>query len=118
MVQHADPVKLVCDSTGVLGCLYLSWRGRTVPAMTALFGSSVLGSLLVRNADVDQLAATELGHWMLGQAQPVNLVVRSAGLTVLLVGTRRHALGTTVGGLAMIAAARPLSRRMRLSGRQ
>lgn len=111
MVQHAHPLKLTCDSTGVVLCLYLTWRRRLPTAVTVLLGSSILGSVLVRGAEMRQLAATRLGRWMVGQARPVNLVVRTAGFLVLLTGVWRHSAGLAVGGAAAIVAARPLSSR-------
>ena len=109
MVQHAHPLKLGCDSTGVLACLYLTWRRRLPAALVVLVGSSILGSVLARRADTDQLLASRLGRWMLGQARPVNLVVRTAGFVVSLVGVRRHSGRIIAGGVGMIVAARPLS---------
>jgi hypothetical protein len=76
-----------------------------------LLGSSILGSLLVQRAETRRLAATWLGRWMLGQARPVNLVVRTAGFVVLLAGVWRHSTGLIVGGAGAIVAARPLSSR-------
>lgn len=111
MIQHAHPLELSCDSTGVVVCLYLTWRHRLPAGLTVLLGSSVLGSLLVRRAATRQLAATRLGRWMLGQARPVNLVVRTAGFVVLLTGVWRHSTGLIVGGAGAIVAARPLSGR-------
>lgn len=111
MVQHAHPLKLCCDSTGVVVGLHLIWRHRLPAAVTALLGSSILGSLLVQRAGTRQLAATWLGRWMLGQARPVNLVVRTAGFVVLLAGVWRHSTGVIVSGAGAIVAARPLSSR-------
>jgi hypothetical protein len=111
MVQHAHPLKLCCDGTGVVVGLHLVWRHRLPAAVTVLLGSSILGSLLVRGAETRRLAATWLGRWMLGQARPVNLVVRTAGFVVLLTGVWRHSTGLIVGGAAAIVAARPLSSR-------
>lgn len=111
MAQHAHPLKLSCDSTGVGVCLYLTWHRRLPAALTVLLGSSILGSVLVRHADTRRLAATRLGRWMLGQARPVNLVVRTAGFGVLLTGVWWHSTGLVIGGAGAIVAARSLSSR-------
>ena len=47
---------------------------------------------------------------MLGQARPVNLVLRTAGLAVTLAGAWRHSSGLVVGGAGMIVAARAVSK--------
>lgn len=109
MVQHAHPLKLGCDSAGVVACFYLTWRRQLPAALLTLFGSSILGSVLARHADSSQLVMTPLGRWMLGQAQPVNLVLRTSGLTLSLVGAWRHSSGLVLGGAAAIVAARALS---------
>lgn len=109
MVQHAHPLKLGCDSAGVVACFSLTWRRQLPAALVVLFGSSVLGSVLTRRADPSRLVVTRLGRWMLGQAEPVNLVLRTAGFTLALVGTWRHSTGLIVGGAAAIIAARALS---------
>jgi hypothetical protein len=111
MVQHAHPLKLGCDSTGVLVCFHLTWRRRLPTALLVLVGSSVLGSVLARRADTGQLLASRLGRWMLGQARPVNLVVRTAGFVVSLIGTWRHSGQLIAGGAGMVVVARPLSTR-------
>lgn len=110
MVQHAHPVKLGCDSAGVVVCFYLTWRRQLPAALVTLFGSSILGSFLARDADTRLLVETPLGRWMLGQARPVNLVLRTAGLAVSLVGAWRHSGGLILGGAGMIVTARFLSR--------
>jgi hypothetical protein len=79
-----------------------------------LVGSSVLGSVLARRADTDRLLATPLGRWMLGQARPIDLVVRTAGSAVSLVGLWRHSGRLAAGGAGMIVVARPLSARARV----
>lgn len=109
MAQHAHPLKLGCDSAGVAVCFYWTWNRRLPAALLTLFGSSILGSVLARKADTDQLAATPLGRWMLGQAEPLNLVLRTAGLAVSLVGSWRHSGTLVLGGIGTIVAARMLS---------
>ena len=43
MVQHADPIKLGCDSTGVVVCFFLTWRRQLPAALLTLFGASSPG---------------------------------------------------------------------------
>ena len=109
MVQHAHPLKLGCDSAGVIACFYLTWRRQLPAALVTLFGSSILGSVLARGADPGHLLSTRLGRWMLGQAVPANLVLRTFGFTLALVGAWRHSAGLIVGGAGAIITARALS---------
>ena len=89
----------------MLVCFHLTWRRRLPTALLVLVGSSVLGSVLARRADTGQLLASRLGRWMLGQARPVNLVVRTAGFVVSLIGTWRHSGQLIAGGAGMVVVA-------------
>lgn len=104
MISHAHPAKLGGDLAGVGLGMGLVWRHRPIPASAAIFGFSLLGSYVVGDIEIDRYADTKLGRWTLGQAKPLNLVVRAAGFGVLLTGlcgarrvwcrrNLRHALG-------------------------
>jgi hypothetical protein len=106
MLQHAHPAKLSLDCLGIaLGCHFL-WTHRLGWALVSLFGLSILGNLVVWRVDLDRLARTALGRWMLGQATPVNLIVRSLGATVLACGLWSHSALSMAAGIAVIVAAR------------
>jgi hypothetical protein len=106
MLQHAHPAKLTLDCLGIgLGCHFL-WEHRLAWALVSLFGLSILGNIVVWRVDIDRLARTDLGRWMLGQATPVNLVGRSIGATVLACGLWWHSPVSIAGGIAVIVAAR------------
>ena len=106
MLQHAHPAKLALDCLGiVIGC-HLLWTHHLAWALLSLFGMSILGNLVVWRVDLERLARTALGRWMLGQATPVNLVVRSLGATVLACGLWWHSAVYMAAGVAVILAAR------------
>lgn len=106
MLQHAHPAKLSLDCLGIVfGCHFL-WTHRLSWALLSLFGMSILGNLVVWRVDLDRLAGTALGRWMLGQARPVNLIVRSLGATVLAGGLWWHSALYIAAGIAVIIAAR------------
>lgn len=106
MLQHAHPAKLTLDCLGiVVGCYFL-WIHRLPWALLSLFGMSILGNVVVWRVDVDRLARTDLGRWMLGQARPANLVLRSIGALVLACGLWFHSAAYIIGGMLVIVAAR------------
>jgi hypothetical protein len=105
MIQHAHPAKLSTDILGILVGWYLLWMHQLLLALIALFGASVLGTLLVWKQNVRQLAESRLGTWMIGQAHPGNLVVRSAGFFVICYGFWSHSsLYFPIGAIMIIAA--------------
>lgn len=113
MIQHAHPAKLTSDILGVIIGWYFLWTHNLLVALAAIFGASVLGTLLVWGHDVSQLYETELGKWMIGQAEPVNLVVRSIGFTFVSYGFWSHSLLYFPIGIALIIAARFLGNKAR-----
>lgn len=112
MLQHADPVKLGLDCVGIVLSAGLLWAHRLSLALLVLFGLNLLGSLLALRVDLHRLAQTKLGGWMLQQAHPVNLVVRTVGAVVLAVGFWSHAAWLIAAGVVVIVAARWLSPRV------
>ena len=106
MVQHANPSKLVIDSIGVIISLYFFWYQDFWWAMLFLFGLSTIGTLLVWGKNEDGLARTRLGKWMIGQAHPMNLLVRGIGTIVVAYGFWLHSLIYILIGAALIIAAR------------
>lgn len=108
MIQHAHPAKLTADLLGVLIGWYFLWTHSLLFAVAAMFGASILGTLLVWRHDVAHLYHTRLGRWMMGQAQPMNLVVRSIGFAVLCYGFWSHAVLYFPIGITLIVAARLL----------
>ena len=109
MISHAHPAKLGCDLAGVALGIGLIWRHRPIPAGAAIFGLSFVGSYLVRDIDIDRYGQTNLGQWMLGQAKPLNLLVRTAGFSVLLVGLWLRSPRLSAAGILGIVLGRALS---------
>jgi len=106
MIQHAHPAKLTSDILGILIGWYFLWTHHLVLALIALFGASVLGTLLVWNKDIIQLYESPLGQWMIGQANPVNLIVRSIGFFWLCCGFWYHSAIYFPLGVVIIVLAR------------
>ncbi|WP_310395583.1 hypothetical protein [Hymenobacter sp.] len=108
MLQHAYVPKLVADCLGILLGALLLWTNHPLWAAAAVFGLSFLGSFLARNQDLPQLSTTPLGRWMLEQAKPVNLLVRTVGALVLSYGIWSHRMGYLILGMGLIVLARQI----------
>ena len=80
-------------------------------ALVLVFGLSALGNVAVWRVDINELAATNLGKWMLGQTQPANLIIRTVGFAVVLVGVWVHSFLPMLGGVLIIVLARVVGRR-------
>ena len=117
MIQHAHPAKLTTDCVGVLIGWYFLWINNVPFALVALFGASVLGTLLVWRQDVAHLSETKLGKWMLGQAEPMNLIVRSIGFSLVCYGFWSHSLLYFPLGIVLIILARLLGNKARTTQR-
>ena len=111
MLQHAHPLKLAFDFLGIALCIYFVWVHRLIPALVLVFGLSALGNVAVWRVDINELAATNLGKWMLGQTQPANLIIRTVGFAVVLVGVWVHSFLPMLGGVLIIVLARVVGRR-------
>ena len=117
-IQHAHPAKLTTDILSVFIGWYFLWSHHLLFALLTLFGASVLGTLLVWRQSVSQLYETRLGKWMIVQAEPVNVVVRSVGFAVVCYGFWSHNVLYFPIGIAVIVAARLLGKKARAAQRQ
>lgn len=111
MVQHAHPAKLITDILGVIIGWYFLWIHNILFALVAIFGASVLGTLLVWKNDVVQLYESSLGKWMIAQADPINLIVRSIGFSLLCYGFWSHVIMYFPLGTIIIIVARLIGNR-------
>lgn len=116
MLQHAYIPKLVLDCAGAAFAAQRLWIHDLAVAALSLFGSSTIGSLLAANQDLNALALTPLGKWMLGQARPLNLLVRTFGAIVLSIGIWQHLSILIALGFGTIIIARLASDSIALRG--
>jgi hypothetical protein len=71
--------------------------------MVAHFAPAVLGSAAVLVfADLDRLASTRRGRYVLRHMPPAAQAVRAAGDAVMVWGARRHRPGVIAAGLAVV----------------
>ena len=105
VVHQVHPVKIGADVTASVVSNVLLWRARPKPALAVRVLLPVAGSLAVLAlADLDALAATPQGQYVLHHMPPSAQAVRLAGDAVMALGARRHQLALLAGGAAIIAA--------------
>lgn len=111
MLQHAYIPKLVTDCLGIVLGLFFLWNQNLIFGLLCLFGMSILGSVIAWKQNVHQLARTKLGRWMLIQANPINLIVRTVGFGVLCYGVWLHSTVVIVIGCFIVITGRLLSKK-------
>ena len=87
-VHQVHPVKIGADLTASAVSNVLLWRARPKAAL----------------ADLDALAATRQGQYVLHHMPPSAQAVRLAGDAVMALGAHRHQLALLAGGAVIIAA--------------
>ena len=110
MLQHSYPPNLISDCLGIVLGIYFLWDNSLVYALISLFGPSIFGNIIAWKQDINKLAETKLGKWMLLQAKPINLIVRSIGAIVLAYGVWLHSLNFILLGIGIIVLARIISK--------
>jgi hypothetical protein len=105
LVHQVHPVKIGADVTSSAVSNVLLWRARPKTALAVRVLLPVAGSLAVLGlADLDTLAATRRGQYVLRHMPPSAQAVRLAGDAVMALGARRHRISLLAGGAAIIAA--------------
>jgi hypothetical protein len=105
LVHQVHPVKIGADVTAAVVSNVLLWRARPKTALAVRVLLPVAGSLAVLGlADLDTLAATRRGQYVLRHMPLSAQAVRLAGDAVMALGARRHRLALLAGGAAIIAA--------------
>jgi hypothetical protein len=104
-VHQVHPVKIGADVTASTVSNVLLWQGRTKVALAVRILVPVAGSVTVLAlADLDTLAVTRQGQYVLHHMPPSAQAVRLAGDAVMALGARRHQLSLLTGGAAIIVA--------------
>ena len=106
MVQHANPSKFTIDTLAILLAIYFLWYRDFVRAMAFLFGLSFIGTALVWGKNENALARTPLGRWMIGQAHPMNLLVRGIGTIAIAYGCWAHGFLFIAIGIVLLVVGR------------
>lgn len=103
MVQHANPVKLVLETVGIIWAVYFLWQQNLLWAIIFGIGLPSLGTILAWGKNEEQLSKTALGKVMLTHAHPLNFFFHLAGYISLVYGVWIHSpLFILVGITAII----------------
>lgn len=104
LVHQVHPAKIGVDAAGSVISYLLLWKAQPRAAIAARTLLPVLGSLAVLSlADLDALAQTRRGRYVLAHMPPSAQAVRLAGDAVMGVGARRHSVLLLVAGAAVVA---------------
>ena len=82
----------------------LLWKHHLVAGLVVRYLVPVVGSALVlRFVDVDRLAQTSAGRYVLAHMPPVMIAVRVAGDTLMAIGAWRRRPDYLVSGVVLVA---------------
>ena len=106
LVHQVHPAKVGADATASLISNVLLWKGgRPGIALAVRFLLPVAGSAAVLSlADLDALARTRRGRYVLAHMPPSAQAVRLAGDAVMGFGARRHSVPLLIAGAAVVVA--------------
>jgi hypothetical protein len=104
-VHQVHPVKIGADVAASVVSNIMLWQARPKMALAVRVLVPVAGSLAVLGlADLDALAKTRQGQYVLRHMPPSAQAVRLAGDAVMAMGARRHRPALLAGGAAVIVA--------------
>jgi hypothetical protein len=105
LVHQVHPAKLGADITASVLSDILLWTARPNAALAVRVLLPIAGSFAVlRLADLDALARTRRGHYVLTHMPPSAQAVRLAGDALMGWGAYRHSVPLLLGGVAVVAA--------------
>ena len=105
LVHQVHPAKIGMDVTASVISNILLWRGRPKAALAARAVLPAAGSLAVlAMADLDALAATRRGRYVLAHMPPSAQALRLAGDALMGWAAHRRRVTLLVAGAAVIAA--------------
>jgi hypothetical protein len=102
-VHQVHPAKIAADVSASVVSNMLLWKGRPKAALAVRIVLPVAGSLAALTlADLDALAQTALGRYVLVHMPPSAQAVRLAGDALMGTGARRRNLVLLLAGAAVI----------------
>jgi len=105
LVHQVHPAKIGADVSASLVSNVLLWQGRSKAALVVRVVLPVVGSAAVLGlADLDALARTRRGRYVLAHMPPSAQAVRLAGDAVMGLGAHRRNVALLVAGAAVIVA--------------
>jgi hypothetical protein len=105
LIHQVHPAKLAADVTASVLSNLLLWKAYPRSALAVRVALPLLGSAAVLAlADLDALARTRRGKYMLAHMPPSAQAVRLAGDVVMGIGARRRSATVLLAGLAIVGA--------------
>jgi hypothetical protein len=105
VVHQVHPAKVGADVTASVISNALLWKGRPKAAITVRALLPAAGSLAVLSlADLDRLATTRPGRYVLAHMPPSAQAVRLAGDALMGLGAHRRSAALLIAGALVIAA--------------
>ena len=105
VVHQVHPAKIAADVTASVISNALLWTGRPKAAIAVRVLLPVAGSLAVlTTADLDALAATRPGRYVLAHMPPSAQAVRLAGDALMGLGAHRRSVALLMAGALVIGA--------------
>lgn len=104
LVHQVHPAKLATDIVASVISLAMLWRHQLIAGLAVHYVAPVIGSLAVfRFADVDRMAETSAGGYVLRNMPPVMVALRLAGDTLTVFGAWRRRPAEVAVGLLLVA---------------
>jgi hypothetical protein len=105
LIHQVHPAKICADVTASILSNALLWHARPKSALAVRVTLPVAGSVAVLAlADLDALARTRRGKYVLVHMPPSAQAVRLAGDVLMGIGARRRSAGLLLVGAAVVAA--------------
>jgi len=104
LIHQVHPAKIGADAAAALVSSVLLWRQRPKAAMAVRYVVPAVGSVAVLSlADLDGLARTRRGRYVLAHMPPSAQAVRLAGDTLMGLGAYRRSTALLLLGVAVVA---------------
>jgi hypothetical protein len=105
LVHQVHPVKVGADATTAVVSYVLLWRGRPRAAALVQVVLPVAGSAVVlARADLDALAGTRRGRYVLAHMPTAAQAIRLAANFVMVARARRHSWALLAAGRLVVLA--------------
>ena len=101
-VSHAHPTKLALDVLGLLWCAYFLFLGEPWFAFAAIVAFPAVGTILVRDVELKEIAAVAWGRVWLTLATSFLVIPLASGYAVILFGVWSHSAGILLAGVSMV----------------
>lgn len=89
-LEHAHPMKFVCEVLGVMWGVYFLWHHNWIAAALISMALFLGSTLVLRNKPIDYLSRSALGKIMLVYATPVNFLFYNLSALPVVYGVWSH----------------------------